>query len=75
MKKTYSTEEQLEELKLITEVKARAASDQLGIKLDTLSTLISKSQKDKPGSTKEPTNILHLKQPESLARDPPLLHT
>ena len=57
MKKAYSAEERLEALKLADEIGNRAASDRLGIKLDTLYTWISKAKKGKPGFAEEPGNV------------------
>lgn len=57
MKKAYSAEERFEALKLASEIGNQAASDRLGIKVDTLYTWISKAKKGKPGFSEEPGNI------------------
>ncbi|WP_420797518.1 helix-turn-helix domain-containing protein [Acetobacterium fimetarium] len=46
-KKTYSAKERLLALKLADEIKNRAASERLGIKLDTLYSWISKAKNGK----------------------------
>ena len=57
MKKRYSPEERIEALKLANEIGNPAASDRLGMKIDTLYAWVRKAKNGKAGFCEDPGDL------------------